>query len=251
MDTAQKLDSLVDTYAIDTVSEQYKRLEFIEKLSMHRSLKSASVLELGCASGRLTELLARTCANVTAVDGSSRFLDIAKKQVGSLPVTFVESLFEEYQPRERADVVVMHHILEHVDDAVLILRRIREFLQADGLLAISVPNAMALSRQLAVSMGLLGSVYDLTANDHHHGHQRVYDWGTLEADALAAGYRIKARHGLALKLFADFQNERIIETGVLGEAQFHGLWKLADRHPDISGALMMVLQPAPTSRPSL
>jgi hypothetical protein len=43
-----KLDDLVDTYNIDTVTEHYKRLEFIEKLASRVALQDAMVLELGC-----------------------------------------------------------------------------------------------------------------------------------------------------------------------------------------------------------
>jgi hypothetical protein len=117
-------------------------------------------------------------------------------------------------------------------------------LRPNGRFAITVPNAHALSRQLAVSMGLLESVYALTANDHHHGHQRVYDWTDLEADVERAGYAIVARHGLALKLFADFQNEAIVAADIIGEAQLRGLWPIADRYREVAGAMMVVLKPA-------
>ena len=78
---------------------------------------------------------------------------------------------------------------------------------------------------------LMASIYDLTENDHRHGHQRVYDWETLRRDVTAAGYDVVGRHGLALKLFADFQNEKMIEAGIIGDAQLRGLWAFGQHLP--------------------
>jgi len=92
-----------------------------------------------------------------------------------------------------------------------------------------------------VKMGLLKkSVYELTPNDHHHGHRRVYDWSTLEEDVSRAGCRVIGRHGLALKLFADFQNEAMVKHAIIGDTQLRALWSLADEYREVSGAIMVV-----------
>ncbi len=240
MFTPDKLDSLVETYAIDTVSEQYKRLEFIDKLTDHVAVADAGVIELGSASGRLTRLLAQQCRHVTAVDGSARFIAIAREHVAPFEVDFVHSMFETFAPGSPCDLVVMHHILEHVDDPITLMTHVKGFMKRGGHLALTVPNARALSRQLAVEMGLLESVYALTENDYHHGHQRVYDWDALRHDVRAAGFEIVGEHGLAFKLFADFQNEKIAEAGIIGDRQFRGLWPIGDRYRDVAGAIMIV-----------
>lgn len=236
------LDSLVETYKIDTIWEQYKRLEFLEKLGAHVNLSAATCLELGSAEGHLTELLAQRCRRVVAVDGSTKFIELARERVSRDDVVFVHAMFEALSLDERFDLVVMHHVLEHVSQPVPLLRRIAHFLSPSGILAVSVPNAHALSRQLAVKMGLLDSLYGLTENDRHHGHCRVYNWKSVEADAASAGFETLGRHGLALKLFADFQTEKAITLGIIGDAQLRGLWLLADEYRDVAGAIMLVLQ---------
>jgi len=242
MDNSRELDDLVGTYNIDTVTEQYKRLEFVSKLSNYIVLDHASVMELGSASGGLTRLLAQQCKRLVAVDGSARFLEIARARLGDTSVEFVHSMFEDLRRTDEFDLLVMHHILEHVDEPVQLLSKFRVLLQHAGTFAITVPNAHALSRQLAVSMGLLDSIYELTENDRRHGHRRVYDWNTLERDVSAAGYDIVGRHGLALKLFADFQTEKIVAAGIIGDTQLRGLWPLADTYRDVAGAMMILLR---------
>lgn len=238
-----KLDELVDTYNIDTATEHFKRLEFLEKLAARKDLRGAAILELGSANGQLTELLAKLSPRVVAVDGSARFLAMAKARPANHKVRFVHCAFEELALTEQFDVVVMHHILEHVEDPRRILSGVRTLLSSQGVIAVSVPNAHALSRQLALKMKLMGSLYDLTDNDRRHGHYRVYDDKSLEEELTSAGFGIIARHGLSFKLFADFQNEQIVKAGVIGEAQFRGLWKLADDYRTVSGALMVLARP--------
>jgi hypothetical protein len=134
----------------------------------------------------------------------------------------------------------MHHVLEHLEAPVRLLASLRGALVAGGVLAITVPNANALSRQLAVKMGLLRTVFELTENDTRHGHFRVYDYTTLERELSAAGYEIIARLGLALKLFADFQNEEMVKMNIIGDAQLRGLWSLAEENREIAGAIMVL-----------
>ena len=51
------LNTLVNTYNIDNIYEQYKRFEFLEKLNYYIDLKKSTVLEFGPATGQMTEIL--------------------------------------------------------------------------------------------------------------------------------------------------------------------------------------------------
>ena len=235
------LDALVDTYNIDNVYEEYKRAEFILKLSKYLDFKNSSVLEFGTATGRITLMLSKIACEVTTVDGSGRFIEIAKKTVGNAGnVDFIKSYFEEFDIDKTFDCLVLHHILEHVSNPMQMLTRIKKFLGKNGVISVSVPNAHALSRQLAVKMGLLDSVYELTENDSHHGHLRVYDWERMEQDILFSGYEIIGRHGLSFKLLSDKQNVEMFDAGIIGDKQIKGLWSIGDEFHKISGSIMIV-----------
>lgn len=235
------LNDLVKTYNIDNDYEQYKRLEFMEKLSSYLDLSKASILEFGCAAGQLTEILSYSCANVVAVDGSNEFVTLAKKRLQERKnVEFIESFFEDFKCQIKADCLILHHILEHIDKPRTFLKNLKAHLNDSSFLAITVPNAHALSRQLAVKMGLIPSVYSLTENDYHHGHYRVYDWQTLETQLQEAGFNIIGKHGLSFKLFSDKQNIAMLNAGIIDESQLKGLWKLGDELPELAGAIMIV-----------
>lgn len=235
------LNTLVNSYNIDNVYEQYKRYEFLHKLNNYIKLKEANVLELGSATGQMTELLSKTVKMVTAVDGSIDFIKIAKNRVKNFEnVKFIESYFEELSLAQNFSCLILHHILEHIKDPLFLLSKLNSLLTKEGIIAISVPNANSLSRLLAVKMGLLNSIYDLTENDKKHGHFRVYDWQMLENQISNCGLDIVGRHGLSLKLFSDKQNIEMLDTKIIGEEQIKGLWLLADEIRQYAGAIMIV-----------
>jgi 2-polyprenyl-3-methyl-5-hydroxy-6-metoxy-1,4-benzoquinol methylase len=254
------LDSLVDTYDIDNIYEEYKRDELIYKLKINgfEILKEhQTVLELGCASGLLTRRLSKIVTKVVAIDGSSRFLEIAKKNCeGINNITFIESFFEYLAAKESLwknsgmakssnfDVIIAHHVLEHVEEPKKFLKVVRNLMNESTSLILTVPNAKAFSRLLAVNMGLLDSVYELTENDKKHGHQRVYDFESLREEITKAKLRDYYFTGLSFKLFADFQNIEILKQGIIGEKQIKGLWKLGTQMPQNAGALMICCKKA-------
>lgn len=97
LNTYYDLNSLVYTYNIDNMYEQYKRFEFLEKLNNYIYLKDSTVLEFGPATGQMTEILSKRVKNVIAVDGSTEFIRIAKARVQNAKnVKFYESYFENF-----------------------------------------------------------------------------------------------------------------------------------------------------------
>ena len=103
-----------------------------------------------------------------------------------------------------------------------------------------MPNARALSRQLALHMGLLKDLKELTENDHNHGHRRVYDRVTINADIAAAGFENVSQGGIMLKILADFQMDQLIDNGMLRDQQIDGLYSLGLEYPDLCGSLFSV-----------
>jgi SAM-dependent methyltransferase len=187
----------------------------------------------------MTELISEQVDKLMVVDGSKTFIEIAKKRVRD-NVVFVHSLFETFTPNLKFDYIFATYILEHINDAVGLLKLAGQLLDDNGLLFIVVPNARAFSRQLARHMGLLDDLFMLTANDINHGHRRLYDRILLNRDIEAAGLMQIGQGGLLLKFLADFQMDKLIQSGVLGDPQLEGLYKLGLEYPDLAGSLFSI-----------
>lgn len=199
-----------------------------------------SVLELGCADGYMSTMLSEYASRHVVVDASRRFIEESKKQVPA-KVEFVESLFETYVPDQPYDLVVMSFVLEHVLDPVALMRASLGWLKPEtGRIFAVVPNMRAQSRLLGRAIGVVGELDELTPNDLAHGHRRCYDRTQFDREVLSAGGRVVLRGGLMLKPFANFQMDRIIDDGVIGEEQLSGLEKLGQEFPDACAALYSV-----------
>src|SRR5689334_21958046 len=83
-----------------------------------------SVLEMGYGEGNFTEALVKRNFLPTVIDGSGILLDKAASLYGSRIKT-VHALFEEYTPKDRFDCVLATHVLEHVDDPVALLKKMK------------------------------------------------------------------------------------------------------------------------------
>src|SRR5580700_7726384 len=111
-----------------------------------RHLVGDSILEMGPAEGVMTELLAATGKKLTLVEGSGLFCDALRRRFPQ--ANTVHALFEEFQPNELFDNIILGHVLEHVEDPVDILSRAKWWLKPGiGRIFGAVPNARSLHRQ--------------------------------------------------------------------------------------------------------
>jgi 2-polyprenyl-3-methyl-5-hydroxy-6-metoxy-1,4-benzoquinol methylase len=233
------LESVTGTY-VTSESPQDRAIKTMAMRAFGPFLRTnGSALELGCCDGFMTSLISPLVRDVHVVDGSQTFLEATRKR-GLPNVSFEHSLFETFSPDRRFDFIFACYVLEHVMDAADLLQRIRGLLTDDGLAFIVVPNARAMSRQLARHMGLLDDLYALTPNDINHGHRRVYDRQSLNQGLQRAGLAQTAQGGLMLKPLADFQMNQLMDSGILGPSQLDGLYQMGLEYPDLAGSLFSV-----------
>jgi SAM-dependent methyltransferase len=226
------LESYAKNYITSDDSSQQRVMRELEVRVFGKYMNRGRALELGCEIGFMSELISPLVDELDIVDASQVFLDRTKAR-DIRNARFFCSLFEEFKPESSYNYVFASHVLEHLIDVQEVLRMVRAALAPEGLFFVAVPNARALSRQLARHMGLIGSLYDLTPNDLRGGHRRVYDQVTLRREMEVAGFEMVAQGGILFKPFADFQMDRLIDSGILGESQLEGLYNLGFEYPDM------------------
>jgi 2-polyprenyl-3-methyl-5-hydroxy-6-metoxy-1,4-benzoquinol methylase len=231
-DEKKFIESLVPTYVTSDESSQTRLMRELLLRTFKPYIHGGRALELGSEIGYMSERIAALVDHLDIVDGSKEFLEQVKKR--NIPnANYYCSLFEQFEPKPIYDYVFASHILEHLIDVPVVLKMINKALKPQGYLFVAVPNARSLSRQLARHMGLLDSLYSLTPNDLRGGHRRVYDKVLLTRDIEAADFLIIAQGGILFKPFADFQMDKLIDIGILGQQQCEGLYKLGHEYPDM------------------
>jgi hypothetical protein len=66
-------------------------------------------------------------------------------------------------------------------------------------LVVLAPNRQSIHRRVALRMGLIGALDELSPRDRLVGHLRVYELTTLEAELATAGLVVEHRFGGSLK----------------------------------------------------
>ncbi|OGU59483.1 MAG: methyltransferase type 12, partial [Ignavibacteria bacterium RBG_13_36_8] len=131
--------------------------------------REGNLLELGSYKGNFTKRLFLYFDDITCLEASDEAITIAKKELGD-KVKFIHSLFETASLPSKYDNIVLTHVLEHLDDPVLVLKRINnEWLSENGRFFLVCPNANAPSRQIAVKMGLISHNSAVTPAEAEHG----------------------------------------------------------------------------------
>jgi len=198
-----RLEKIANWY-VDEQLDMDKRLLGFRYRTIRDYFVGPRGLELGPAEGEMTKRLRNDFENLTVVEGAAPLLAMIPDYEN---VTKVQCIFEEFEPEQPFNTIVMEHILEHVDKPVELLQRASAWLAPNGRLIAGVPNARSFHRLIAVKMGLLERPEQLNERDHTLGHRRVYSPETFRADIESAGLQVLTLGGVFFKPLSNKQIE--------------------------------------------
>lgn len=203
---------------------------------------NGNLLELGSFKGDFTSRFLHYFDEITCVEASSHAIDAARIKLGD-SITFVNGRFESVILPKRYNNIIMTHVLEHLDDPISVLKRIKnEWLAPNGRLFLVCPNANAPSRQIAVKMGLVEYSSSVTPAEKKHGHRRTYSFGTLELDVIKSGLNITHRSGIFFKALSNFQFDKLLETDIVSPDYLNGCYELGLDYPDLCASIFLICE---------
>lgn len=135
------------------------------------------VLDIGCGSGALTAELLRSGREVVAQDASERMVALTDRHLATLGLSAEDvrlGTVESLEEREAFDGVVALDVIEHIEDDLAALGRLRAVLRPSGRLVLSVPALSWLYGPKDVAVG----------------HHRRYDKGVLLERLERAGFEV-------------------------------------------------------------
>jgi 2-polyprenyl-3-methyl-5-hydroxy-6-metoxy-1,4-benzoquinol methylase len=166
------------------------------------------ILDLGIGDGIILNFLQKCQEelrfSLDVIEGSSEICNKFNK-ADNKDTTIFNDFFENFNTNKRYDLILMSHILEHVDQPKEILSRFQQFLTPTGKILGIVPNRHSLHRRLAVHMGLQEKLETLSPRDKIVGHLRVYSIESLKQDIEQSYLEISSLKGFFLKPLANSQ----------------------------------------------
>jgi SAM-dependent methyltransferase len=160
------------------------------------------VLELGCATGLMTAHLAGQGAHVTGVDRSGDYLTRARARLGDRAV-LVEAVLDapgwEDLVGDGFDHVLLCNVVHELPDPVGLLRRAAALLGPAGLVHLSLQNPDSIHRLVAVEMGLIDDVREVSARGERFGTLGLWGIDDLARLAREAALGVVGWEGVMLK----------------------------------------------------
>ena len=124
-------------YIVDVRSRQFKIFK-----NKQSPLKNLQILDIGCGGGLISEPMTRLGANVTAIDASSKNINVAKAHAkkNNLNITYLNELPESLSSKKKFDIILNLEIVEHVDNLDLYLQSCFKLLKPKGIMFTATLN---------------------------------------------------------------------------------------------------------------
>lgn len=145
---SRSMDTVEDAHFFGntTLQNLYKALIIDREIRTAKRLISAPkprLLDIGCGTGWITSLWQKAGFAVTGLESSGVRANVARETHG---LEIITKHIENYDPQEKFDIVIMRHLLEHIEKPNLVIPRVRTFLKPGGVLLIVIPNIDSIGR---------------------------------------------------------------------------------------------------------
>lgn len=162
------------------------------------------VLELGCATGGMTALLAGRGVRIDAIERAATYVEAARGR-GLPDVTVHHGDVFTATPPGPYEHVVATNLVGEVPDPGALLAHCAAHLAPSGLLHLTANNPHSLHRLVAREMGLLDDLHAISERGALYPSAPLLDADTIEALARAAGLTCVHREGVVVKPLTNAQ----------------------------------------------
>jgi len=172
--------------------------KFFEFKTIAKFFCGENVLELGSAEHHLTtKVFCKWSKKLTVVDKIDTFNEKFEN------TTIIIDDWFNFNTDEKYTDIIFIHGLEHIENGVELLSKLKNFLDENGRIHIIVPNALSIHRIIGAEMNILVSPYSFTNADKLAEHKKVYDVFKLKRDLKLAKLYPFHIEGIQLKPMTD------------------------------------------------
>jgi 2-polyprenyl-3-methyl-5-hydroxy-6-metoxy-1,4-benzoquinol methylase len=136
------------------------------------------------------------------------------------------------------DYIIVSSLLHEIDNVSLFLEKLSCILKIDTIVHIDVPNAYSFHRVLALEMGLIDSVFEMSAYNLQF-QQQMFDLASLSNLIIKHGFRIIKSGSYFIKPFTHKQMSEIIENKIIDVRVLDGFFRMTKYMPDLGSEIFV------------
>lgn len=221
----------------ERVLESYRRSAVINYI---RDTNSKRILEVGCGVNPIFTSL-DPALKVTVVEPSRELFDIALfKSKGYGNSSVINTVLEDFESSSEFDLIILSSILHEVVDKKKFMEKILYLCGEDTKIYINVPNAKSIHRLLAVCMGLIEDVFQISDTQLKMQQlSKPFTEESLSNFIQNCGFQVIDSGTIFIKPFTHVQMQSLIDSAFLNEDILNGLNKLALYLPEFGSEIWM------------
>lgn len=222
--------------AFENYQVKFRRKNVLEIM---RQYQPKCILEIGCGNEPLFPHISWEFSDYVIVEPGVSFIENAKKIAKDVRIQFVHDYFRasEELKKKRFDYIICSGLLHEVEEPQCLLREIAAFCSKNTMVHINVPNANSMHRLLAVKMGMIRDLYELSAQNERLQQHMVFDRTLLCAMVEGAGFQVVGQGSYFIKPFTHRQMHLMLEQKILTEEMLDGLYLLAEDMPELGSEI--------------
>ncbi len=125
----------ISEYRKKSFDDTERRVKFLEKYVT----KKSKILEIGSGHGFFLEAMEKKGYNISGIEISKEKKQILRK-VTNAKIQDI-NIGDEIPNIEKVNMIIMFHVLEHIDEPIKFLINLKKLLKKNGILIIEVPNS--------------------------------------------------------------------------------------------------------------
>jgi 2-polyprenyl-3-methyl-5-hydroxy-6-metoxy-1,4-benzoquinol methylase len=201
-------------------------------------IKGNNCLELGIGHGFTTNTFSNYFVKYNVIEGSQQMIERFFKLFPSSKVNIELGYFEEFDPIDKYDVILMGYVLEHVQDPLQILIKYKQYLTEMGSIYVVVPNGSALNRRFGLKAGFLKSLDEVSDFDYKCGHRRTFTYESLIQLIKDSDLKIVRQEGIFLKCMS---TQQMIDLKI-PESIINAMCEVAIDYPELAACIFLELK---------
>lgn len=165
----------------DNTQEKEDKIEFCkEEIKFINEIvsdgKKRNFLDLGCGMGFTSSAISNNY-NKYGLEISNKSAGLAKKYIENIHIGYLE---ENTYPEEFFDLVLSHHVIEHVENPIEFVRNIHKIMKTHGHLIIATPNFdSGMARRFGKNYRLLDDRFHISLFSDFSLKQLLEDFGFI------------------------------------------------------------------------